>query len=128
MQQSPLTDKTFNISSAEKFRDVRAKSKQEEFIRKSKRNKQEKEPKFNIDDEVVVSSNFRTMKKEYCLVKVIDMDKRFGEYMYYAVILKITDKNKINRLGHLTTFYEKFNYFEYIDARVKDNGSIKWVV
>ena len=49
MQSSPNTDKTFGIASAEKFRDVRERSKKQEIERKMRRDrKQEFQPRFNI--------------------------------------------------------------------------------
>ena len=128
MQTSPVTDKSLGIVSdwnSSKFRDVRNKAKQDEKIRKSKRNKQEKVPKFKIDDEVVVFNGFEN--REYCLVKNYRYKYHSSfDFEYYAVILKTTSKTMLDRVGHLTSFVEFHHYGKWSFANVQDKN-IKWI-
>jgi hypothetical protein len=134
MQSSPNTDKTFGIASAEKFRDVRERSKKQEIERKMRRDrKQEFQPRFNIDDRVVITNmSWRTKDKHYQYVQIVDIEHSRGcqgIFDYYGIVLKVTDQKKAPRLGHLTKFSEnkKGWSFESVYANVKDDGTIKWV-
>jgi hypothetical protein len=135
MQQSPITNKSIGIIPGwgdEKFRNVRHKAKDEEFIRKTKRNKQNKEPKFKVDDVIVISSGgIGNKEKIYLLVKIVDFDyktcykKRFE---YYGVVLKTTSNKMIHRIGRLIKFDESDQQFYGIGwsyARIEDEN-IKW--
>jgi hypothetical protein len=131
MQQSPLTDKTFGIAQTERFADVRARSKQEQdkLYQKAKRNKQEKVPKYKIDDEVVLAvGGYGSKARHYVLVKVIDFVKMsYPDFTYYTIVLKITDKRSENLIGHLIHFDDGNSlFYHYCPANVKDE-KIRWI-
>jgi len=130
MQQSPVTDKSLGvvISNEHKFREVRNKAKQDEHIRKTSRKKNtEPQPKFNIDDEVVVCIGLGS--RGYCLVKVLDYEERcIGTFEYYAMVLKTTKKDMLARVGHLIKFEDSNGLFRmgWIYANVKNEG-FRWL-
>ena len=134
MQTSPNTDRTFGIASAEKFREVRDRSKREETERKSRRDRKEDfHPRFNIDDQVVITQiMWRQQNKHYQLVQIVDVENfqgYRGVFTYYGIVLKVTDPNRIPRLGHLIKFSEEqrgWGFEGWTYANVKDDGTIKW--
>jgi len=124
MQQSPITNKSVGLPKAEKFRDVRAKAKEEEFIRKSKRNKRENLPKYSVGDVVVITQGLSN-KREYILAEIIDFESEDGiGFEYYGIVLNITSKKCHNRLGRLIKFSEN-RWFGWQPANV-ENKNIKW--
>jgi len=138
MDSSPLTDKSVGIPhndwNESKFRDVRSRAKQErdDIIKhRSKRNKKEKVPKYDIDQElVIVHESWRSKDRKYNLVKIVDfVDDPGRGYKYYAVIMKTTHKSLLNRIGRLCTFSEHGHYSLFSNweaAKVSAEG-MKWI-
>jgi hypothetical protein len=125
MQQSPVTDKTLGVRQANYYHEIKQRAKEEETIRKTKKNKQEKTPKFDIGETIVIT-NGGIKDKDYQLVEIIDVDTiaRHCDYTYYGIIHKTTLKTDI-RLGKLISFHESNGWFNWQPANVKDTN-INW--
>ena len=115
MEQSPNTDKTLGVVHGwddNKFRDVRARvsNECEERYIKSKRNKKIKFPKYNLDDEVVLTNNIYGNRgtKVYVLVDIVDVqfNKDRDEFNYFAIIKNVTHEKYIESKFHLVSFLE----------------------
>lgn len=126
MLQSPITDNSIGLKTTEKFRNVRNKAKQDEIIRKTKRNKQEKLPRFKIDQQIILTNNI-SKNKDYHLMEVIDISPYHNTYIYYGILLKTTNKNNLNRIGNLIHFIDdNWHWIGYTYANIQDIG-IKWI-
>jgi len=120
------------MSYDEKFRDVRQRAKEEEqeFIRKTRKDSKAIHPHYKIDDEVVLTNVGVGKQRHYMLVKIVDMTASRGsthDFEYFAIILKLTDPETIDRLGRLMIFSTRkwIIGWNYSPANVKDE-SIKW--
>lgn len=128
-----ITDKNIGIPhDGEKFRDVKNRAKEEEFIRKTRKDSKQADPPYKIDDEVVLTNVGVGKTRHYMLVKIVDMDVSRGsinDFEYFAIILKLTDPELVNRLGRLTIFSTRkwLIGWNYSPANVKDEN-IKWHV
>jgi len=125
MQQSPVTDKTFGVREANLYHEIKQKSKEEEVIKKTKKNKQEKQPKFDIGETIVITDGGINVK-HYQLVEIIDVDltSKRGDYAYYAIIKKTTLSTN-ERIGKLTNFQGSRGWFNWQPANVSDSN-INW--
>lgn len=92
--------------------------------RKSKRNRQEKLPKYKVDDEFV-ASNYSSSNKIYCLVKVIDFYEKADEFSYFCILLKTTDRKMEDRIGRIVEVSERSWFWGLTPAKVTKEG-IKW--
>ncbi len=132
--KSPVTDKNFDIPHSgrhdDKFRSVRSKAKVEERERKTKARRDKKlktpKPKYSVGDEVVLTSGHS--KRYYYLAEVLDFDYRWvDEFIYFGILKKTTDPEKIDRIGRLLVFGEHSWFREYNLANVP-NEKINWEV
>lgn len=132
MQKSPLTDKHLGVTTrgydVTSFSEIRQKAKEEleERYKKVKKDKSLKLPRFNIGDEVVITSSYFNKNKLYTLAKVIDWEEeRWNTFYYYGIIVKTTDKELRNRVGRLIKFSDEQRYFNHSYANVNPED-VKW--
>jgi len=97
---------------------------EEEKIKKTKRNKLEKIPKYKIDDEIILSEGYG--KRHYFKVQIIDVDSVCSDFIYYAIILKTTDKRYLDRINHLVHFSEDGHFWGKTIEYIIDKN-IQWV-
>lgn len=139
MEKSPTTDRHLDVAltSDIKFRDVRNRAKKDEKERlksKSKKKKTEKEdiePKYKIDDLVVIASGMFDNKRMYGLTKIIDIQKskRRSNIEYFGILLKTTDPDHLSRIGGLVSFEQGDMYrwsWAYETINISPD-SIKWL-
>ena len=138
MDKSPTTDRHLDIAltSDIKFRDVRNRAKKDEKERlkskkKKKTEKEEIEPKYKIDDIVVIASGMFDKRRMYGLTKIVDIQKsrRRRTVEYFGILLKTTDSDLLDRIGGLISFEQGDLYrwswaYETIDI---SPDSIKWL-
>jgi hypothetical protein len=131
--KAPVTNKSLGINkpygSDVKFRDVRAKAKNEEEMRhkKAKRDRTIKLPKFKIGDEIVLNSVWSSL--HFHLAEVIDIDEgqnRNRGFYYFAILKKTTDPQLVKRIGRLIYFSEGGWWrTDFCPANV-ENKHIRW--
>ena len=131
MDTSPVTNKTLGIANSygsEKFRDVRKRANLEYKIRKTKRNRQVKLPKFKVDDEFVAANGGYGRNKHYHFVKVIDFKgSSISVFSYFCILLKTTDRTMLDRIGRLIMVDQEGGlWMNLTNARVSREG-IKWL-
>lgn len=140
MDKSPTTDRHIDVAltSDIKFRDIRNRAKKEEKERtrhskkyKKKVEKEDIEPKYKIDDLVVIASGMFDKRRMYGLTKIVDIQKsrRRRSVEYFGILLKTTDSDLIDRIGGLISFEQGDMYrwswaYETIDV---SPDSIKWL-
>ena len=130
MEKAPTTDKSLGIMHGcdyEGFAGVRqrAKSEWEDRHIKGKRNKQDPVPEFRVDQEIVVTKGyFKNDKREYVLIKIVDFEEESGSFRYYGVVLKVTNKDLLKRLGRLICTGQR--WFGYYSANVSPE-KIRWL-
>lgn len=88
-----------------------------------------KVPTYKVGDFVVLSTSGYKKNKEYMLAEVIDYSShRWEAFLYYGIVLAVTDEEKSNRIDRLTHFSEKrYVFFDSgytIEPINKD--SVKW--
>jgi esterase/lipase superfamily enzyme len=126
-----ITDKDLGIPhDSEKFRDVRARAKDEEFIRKTRKDSKQIQPPYKIDDEIVLTNTGMGRARHYVLIKIVDFDESRGstnDFEYFGIVLKLTDPKLEHRLGRLLIFSTRkwIIGWNYSPANVK-NENIKW--
>lgn len=132
MEKSPLTIKS--LGAVKHSASVRRKVEEEEEknVRKNKRKKEKeltKVPTYKVGDRVVLSTSGYNRNKEYMLAEVIDYSShRWEAYVYYGIVLAVTDEEKSSRIDRLTHFSEKRYVFFDTGYTVEpvSKGSIKW--
>lgn len=129
--KSKNTDKTIglNVNYEEKFRDIRHRAKDEEInLRKNKRDKQEHEPRFKIEELVVITNTgYKSQDKVYQLVEVLDIVERYKDnFEYFAIVRKTTEKNSFHSIGRLTMFSEQPFHLKFYPANINPED-IKWI-
>ena len=125
--KSPITDTHLGIdSNADRFAEVRQKAKEDYIQRKTRRDKQEKVPKYKIGEKIVLSYHTHKGNVKYNLVEIVDFDmrKRWST-SYFGIVLKSTIKD-YDRMGRLLSFEggSHWNFYWY-PANVTEE-SIKW--
>ena len=108
MESSIDKNVTYGIKNdGEKFRDVRNKATHEYMSRGNKKKKDSEVivPKFLPGQEIVVVRDGygRKSPKRYCLVEIIDFDGGREDFKYYAIILKTTSEDMLERVGRFIT-------------------------
>jgi hypothetical protein len=132
MQKGPTTDRGVNVLVVDnKFRDIRQKAVEDYIQRKSRRDKKEKDikvPDYKIGDHVMlVKDGFvKTSKRFYCLVEIVDFFYDGWRFIYYAEVLKSTDKDNNYKIGRLTHFEDHRGYTFGLKPINIPVDSIKW--
>lgn len=128
--KSPTKDQDLGlkVTYEKKFNDIKQRAKEEErTLRNKKKEKKEKEPKFKVEDQVVVTrTTYRSSNRFYHLIEVLDIFSDYISFNYYGILLKTTDKNMLNRIGRLIEFTERDVSYSYCPANVEPE-SIKWI-
>ena len=129
MEKSPITDKTLGIahfSDVDRFAEIRSKAKKEWVDRhiKAKRNRKLPVPEYRIDQEIVIAKGFYKDNREYVLMKIVDFEEDSRGFKYYGIVLKVTDKKMLDRVGRFTTTGD--HWFGFSPANVTPE-KIKWV-
>jgi hypothetical protein len=128
--KSPTKDQDLGlkVTYEKKFNDIKQRAKEEERnLRRSKKEKKEKEPKFKVEELVVVTkSTYRASNILYNLVEVIDIFDDYINFNYYGILLKTTNKLLLNRIGRLIEFSERDVSYTLHPANVEPE-SIKWI-
>jgi hypothetical protein len=129
MDKSPITDKTLAIphfSEADRFAEVRSKAKREWEDRhiKAKRNRKDPVPEYRIDQEIVLAKGYYKGNREYVLIRVLDFEETDRSFIYYGLVLKVTEKKMLDRVGRLIS--TSGSWFGYYPANVTPD-KIKWV-
>lgn len=125
--KNPLTDTHLGIdSNADRFSEVRQRATDEYIWRKTKRDRQEKIPKYKVGDRVVLRYYSKSGNVKYILVEIVDFDMRKQWTSdYYGIVLKSTIKD-YERMGRLTAFKADSHWnFNWYPANVPEE-SIKW--
>lgn len=125
--KNPLTDTHLGIdSNADRFSEVRQRATDEYIWRKTKRDRQEKIPKYKVGDRVVLRYYSKSGNVKYILVEIVDFDiRKQWTSDYYGIILKSTIKD-YERMGRLTAFKADSHWnFNWYPANVPEE-SIKW--
>lgn len=129
MDRSSITTKDLGITNeghASKFREVRTKAWDEYIETKkiSKRNKQLKVPKYKIDDILLVNSQYWNKTIDYTLLQIVDFyESSRGSFRYFGIVLKVTDRKKMNRIGRL---YQIEEYSDSVRVYKEQENKIKW--
>jgi hypothetical protein len=129
MEKSPITDKTLGIahfSDVDRFSEVRSKAKKEWEDRhiKAKRNRRLPVPEYRIDQEIVVAQGFYQSNREYVLIKIVDFEESSRSFIYYGIVLKVTRKEMLDRVGRLLCTSGR--WFGWFQANVIPD-KIKWL-
>jgi len=129
MNKNPLTDRGIGIpgfASKQGFSEIRAKAKKEYEERhiKSKRNRKEPAPEYKIDQEIVIAKGYYRGNRDYILIRIVDFEKRNDSFIYYGIVLKVTDPSKLERVGRLISTDSR--WFGYCPANVGPE-KIKWL-
>ncbi len=133
VDKNPMTEKSLGISlsiknDGEKFSTIRSKAKQEWVDRhiKAKRNRRDPIPEYKIDQEIVIVKGrfFSGNQGTYILMKVIDFEEKDNKFIYYGIVLKVTDKKLLGRVGRLISTNTYF--YDFYPANV-GYEKIKWV-
>ena len=129
MDKSPMTDKTLGIahfSDADRFAEVRSRAKKEWEDRhiKAKRNRRDPVPQYRIDEEIVIAEGYFKDTREYVLIKIIDFEKSNKSFVYFGIVLKVTNKKILDRIGRLIC--TDASWFGHHPANVSPE-KIKWV-
>ena len=129
MDKSPLTEKHLGITydSHEHFADVRQRARDDWEDRhiKAKRNKKDPIPEYRIDQEIVIArGRYHTDAREYVLIKIIDFEQGDDRFKYYGIVLKVTDRKILDRVGRLIC--TSGHWFGYFPANVVPD-KIKWL-
>ena len=128
MDKAPLTEKRLGITydSHEHFSDVRSRAKREWEDRhiKAKRNRKDPIPEYKIDQEIVIVKGYCKNNRDYVLIKIIDFEESNRSFIYYGIVLKITDKKMEDRIGRLVC--TTGTWFGYTPANVVPD-KIKWI-
>jgi len=128
--ESPITDRTLGIkpSQSDKFREVRAKASDEYVERCNKKKKKPiiitPIPLYFIGDRVVV--DLEREKSQYLLVEIIDFREAWeGYFYYYGIILKVTEKEMVDKIGRIYHFGEN-GYSRMRRSEEISENKIKW--
>ena len=129
MEKSPITDKTLGIAhfaDVDRFAEVRSKAKKEWEDRhiKAKRSRKDPVPEYRIDQEVVIGRGYYRDSRDYILIKIIDFEQNHRSFVYYGIVLKVTDKKMLERVGRLIC--TDAHWFGFYPANVSPE-KMKWV-
>jgi hypothetical protein len=109
--KSTNTDKHLGLKNRmgidDKFKAIRHKA-QHEFQQRKSSNKKKKQvplPCYEVGDKVVLAKERKS--RHYTYVEVLDFKEDMNKtFRYFAIILKVTDKKSLDRIGRLCTFRE----------------------
>jgi hypothetical protein len=127
MEKSPTTDKTIGVAhfyDIDRFSEVRSRAKRdwEERHIRGKRNRHLPVPEYRIDQEIVIAKGIHD-NRDYILIKIIDFEED-SKFKYYGIILKVTEKKMLSRVGRLIC--TGGHWFGCYPANVSPE-KIKWV-
>lgn len=135
MDKSVTTEKDLGVTTPcgpdGKFRNSRHKAKEAENERsiKGRRDRRIPEPKHKVGESIVViSGRYIKGARHYELIEVVDVQENRGyegRYIYYGLIIKVTDPSSLPLVGRPGHFTEQ-GYYDRTAANVAPEG-IKWL-
>lgn len=137
MNNNPITEKHIGVLrdnwDGEKFSDVRHKA-QNEFLErklKAKRNKNKKEqinvPKLYPGKSYIIAKKSRSGTIYYYHCEVVDFyEDKYGNFVYYTILLKTTNKKSIQRIGRLYRLLDAAYEKSFAISKLSYN-SIDWL-
>jgi hypothetical protein len=128
MEKSPVTDKTLGVShfsDIDRFSEVRSRAKRDWEDRhiKGKRNRHLPVPEYRIDQEIVIAKGIYE-NRDYILIKIFDFEERSRSFIYYGIVLKVTEKKMLDRIGRFIC--TGGHWFGYYPANVSPE-KIRWL-
>jgi len=129
MEKAPVTIKS--VGAVKYVSSIRRKSVEEqEKVSKAKRKKDPKInlPLYKIGDKIVLTTRYKN--SEYKFVEIVDYQLNiYRDFLYYGIVLAVTDEKLKDRLGRLTHFSEpRYHYFggsSYSPEPISKD-SVKW--